>query len=102
MAFYRCGALREVFLPPGLNRVESLAFAGSGVKKAQVGGSGIFYGSDIFSGCGRLGAVVFKRGVCHIPDKMAYGCTRLKQVVLPDSLESVGRHALEHTPFLEA
>ena len=45
---------------------------------------------------------MFEHGVRHIPDKLAYGCTGLKQVVLPDTLESVGRHALEYTPFLES
>ncbi|MDE6518735.1 MAG: leucine-rich repeat domain-containing protein, partial [Acetatifactor sp.] len=44
--------------------------------------------------------VVLEKGVCHIPDKLAYGCTALKHVILPDTLKSVGRNAWEYTPFL--
>lgn len=102
MAFYRCRTLREASLPSGLERVESLAFAQSGVKRVHMRGSGVFYGSDIFYGCTRLRSLVLEHGVRHIPDKLAYGCSGLKQVVLPDTLESVGRHALEYTPFLES
>lgn len=101
MAFYRCRALKEVSLPPGLEQVGNLAFAQSGVKIVRMAGSGTEYGTDIFSGCVRLRALVLEHGVRHIPDKLAYNCTALKQVVLPDTLESVGRTVWEHTPFLE-
>ncbi len=102
MAFYRCGGLLEVHLMPQLEYVESLAFAESGVKKICVSGSGKWYGTGIFSGCRRLRTVVLEEGVFHIPDKFAWGCGNLRQVVLPGSLKSVGRDVWEHTPFLES
>lgn len=46
--------------------------------------------------------MILEPGVSHIPDKLAYGCTALKQVILPDTLESVGRNVWEHTPFLDS
>lgn len=100
MAFFRCRALGEVSLPSGLEQAGNLAFAQSGVRKVRMAGSGRRYGTDIFSGCTRLRVLTLEQGVRHIPDKLAYGCTALKQVFLPDTLESVGRTVWEHTPFL--
>lgn len=100
LAFYRCRALKEVYLLPGMEAVGNLAFAQSGVKKVQIEADGRGYGSDLFFQCLDLRSVVLKKGVCHIPDKLAYGCTALKSVTLPDTLESVGRNVWEYTPFL--
>ena len=101
MAFYQCRGLKEVYLHQGIGYVGHLAFALSGVKKVRMGGSGKDYGSDIFSECPRLWGVILEEGVCHIPDKFAHGCRALRQVILPATLESVGRDVLEHTPFLK-
>lgn len=100
MAFYRCSGLGEVRLPARTEYVESLAFAGSGVKRAQIGGSGRRYGADVFGGCRRLQTLTLSEGMVHIPDKLAYGCTALKQVSVPESVRSVGRFPWEKTPFL--
>ncbi len=101
MAFYRCGGLKEICLPPAVTRIGSLAFAQSGVKKARILGEGPGFGRDLFSDCPRLKTLILEPGVRHIPDRLAFGCTALRQVVVPDSLESVGRHPLENTLFLQ-
>lgn len=100
LAFYRCGGLREVRLPAHTECVESLAFAGSGVQKARIGGTGRRYGTDVFGGCTGLQTLVLEEGVQHIPDKLAYGCTSLERVSVPESVQSVGRFPWEKTPFL--
>ena len=103
MAFYKSG-LREVRIPAGTETVESLAFAKAGLQKVWISGgrnTGKQYGTDVFGGCVKLKMLVLEEGVCHIPDKLACGCVALERVVLPNSLESVGRHALEGTAFLE-
>lgn len=104
MAFYRSG-LREVRIPAKAETVESLAFAKSSLQRAWISGggheTGKQYGTDVFGGCVRLKTLVLEEGVCHIPDKFAYGCAALQRVVLPKTLRSVGRHALEGTAFLE-
>lgn len=104
MAFYRSG-LREVRIPAKAETVESLAFAKSSLQRAWISGggheTGKRYGTDVFGGCVRLKTLVLEEGVCHIPDKFAYGCAALQRVVLPKTLRSVGRHALEGTAFLE-
>lgn len=100
LAFYRCKALGEVRLLPGTEEVGNLAFAQSGVKRVRMEGSGREYGRDIFFQCLHLRRVVLEEGVRHIPDRLAYGCSALEQVALPGTLESVGRHVWEGTPFL--
>ncbi len=96
MAFYRAGLL-EVRIPAKTEVVESLAFAKSQVQKVWISGgcdTGKKYGSGIFRDCVKL-KLVFGIGVSHIPDQFAFGCTALKRIVLPKSLQSMGRHAFE-------
>lgn len=100
MAFFRCTGLREVHLPAGAEQVGSLAFAESGVRRARVSGSGRDYGTDLFAGCIKLKTLALEEGVRHIPDKFAYGCTALSQVLRTAPPESAGRHAWEGTPWL--
>ncbi len=100
MAFYLCG-LREVRIPAKTEYVESLAFAKSGLQRAWIAGSGGHCGADVFGDCSRLKSLVLEEGVRHIPDKLAYGCSSLLRVVCPQTLESVGRHVWEGSPFLE-
>lgn len=102
MAFFRCSALQEVHLLAGIKQVGSLAFAESGVRSVWVSGNGRDYGTDLFAGCAKLKMLVLEEGVEHIPDKFAYGCAALRQVRLPQSLCSAGRHAWEGTPWLSS
>ncbi len=101
MAFYRCGALRAVHLLPGIEHVGNLAFAQSGVRRARVSGGGQGYGTGVFSECASLKSLILEEGVCHIADRMGYGCRALGEVQVPDSLVSVGRNVWEGTLFLE-
>ncbi len=100
MAFYRCSGLKEVRLPAGVGCVESLAFGRSGVRRVQIGADGGQYKTEVFGGCRSLQTLVLKEGVRHIPDKLAYGCTALAHVSVPESVQSVGRFPWEKTPFL--
>lgn len=101
LAFYRCSGLGEVQIPKQTEEVESLAFAESGVKKVQIESSGIYFGIDVFSRCKRLKRMYLGEGVRHLPDKLAYRCTKLEQVVIPQKIQSVGRHVFEGTLFLQ-
>lgn len=101
MAWYRCDGLQEIAVPSGVQYVGNLAFAESGIKKARILGSGVGWGRDIFTGCKRLRSVQLEQGVQHIPDRFAYHCEKLRQIQLPESLESVGRNVWEGTLFLK-
>ena len=101
LAFYRCVSLKNVILSANVADMGSLAFAESGVETVQVGGDCRNYGTGIFSDCTGLKKLALEEGVSHIPDKLAYGCTALGRIVLPDSLKSVGESVWEKTPFLD-
>lgn len=104
MAFYKSG-LREIRLPAKTDYVDSLAFVKSNLQKVWISGGGYKkgknFGVEVFGHCAGLKTLVLEEGVSHIPDKLAYGCAALEKVSLPRTLESVGRHALEGTAFLE-
>lgn len=101
MAFYRCRGLEKVCLPKHTEVVGALAFAGSGVQSVQLCGSGRAFGADVFAGCDNLTELFLEDGVCHIPDKLAFGCKKLQTIRLPAHPFSAGRHPLEGTAFLE-
>lgn len=101
MAFYRCSGLNEVVLAEQTEYAEGLAFAESGIKKAKICNHAGNYGTDLFSGCRRLRTLILSEGVNHIPNKLAFECQTLKQVILPETIVSAGRNAWEGTPFLE-
>ena len=101
LAFYRCSSLRKVKLSANVTQAGSMAFAECGVERVQIAADCRNYGSNLFSDCGRLRKMILEDGVSHIPDKLAYGCTALEQVTLPDTLVSAGVNAWERTPFLE-
>lgn len=104
MAFYKSG-LREIRIPSGTAYVESLAFAKSSLQKAWISGgaraTGEQYGTDVFRDCTGLRMLALGEGVRHLPDRLAYGCTALERVALPQTLAFVGRHALEGSLYLE-
>ncbi len=102
MAFYGCSGLKELHLLKEAEQVGSLAFAKSGIRKVRISGSGGAFGTGVFNECIKMKTLILEEGVCHISDKLAYGCTALRQVILPESIISVGKHALENTPYLEA
>ena len=100
MAFYRCSGIKEVRLLAGTGKIGALAFAESGIQRAWVAGNGEKFETGIFDRCTKLKTLILEEGVRHIPDKLAYGCTALRQVILPESLVSAGRQVWENTPYL--
>lgn len=101
MAFCRCEALRNVHLLPGIKSVGNLAFSQSGVRRGRISGGGEGYGTGIFADCVKLKSLCLEEGVCHIADRLAYGCTALEEVKIPSSVRSVGKNVWEKTLFLE-
>lgn len=101
MAFYGCSGLKELHLLKDAEQIGSLAFAKSGVRKVWISGSGRAFGTGVFHECIKLKMLILEEGVCYIPDKLVYGCTALQQVIFPQSILAVGKHAFENTPYLE-
>lgn len=107
MAFYHCISLtggskgdKGLILPGTLRRLGNNVFTGAGVRQAVVECDPDVWGTDIFSQCGKLRKIRFAEGVRQIGNKFAYGCSKLLQIELPDSVMSVGYGALESSAFL--
>lgn len=100
MAFYKNQSIKEIVLPSNISYLGSNAFTLSGIEKATIHCDLKDSGSDIFSQCLKLKMLIFSEGVSHIPDKIAFNCTKLKVIDLPVSLVSIGRNAFDGTAFL--
>lgn len=98
LAFYRCTSLKEVQLPSSLLSLGNQAFTMSGITRAVVRCVPTDC-HDVFSQCAKLKKLILEEGVRHIGDKYAFHCERLSQIVLPASLETVGRNAFDGSPW---
>lgn len=101
MAFYRCLSLRDIVLPPSLKVIGRNVFTHSGIRNAQVFCNPVSCGTDVFSQCGKMRRLTFEDGVRYVGDKFAFQCEKLAAVILPDSIESIGKHAFEGSRFLK-
>lgn len=124
-AFYGCGRLKELFFPESLEQIGSLAFYQCyalhylTLPKAvwQVGaeafacckelsevcikGNLTDWGRNIFAYAEKLKKIIFYGEQQILPDYLAWKCTKLQQVTVPDTLKMVGLAALEGTAFLK-
>ena len=87
-AFEDCYALKQLTLPSSMGSV-SINFTTSS--------NGIAYG--MFNGCANLNQVNFEAGVTGIPAGLFAG-SGLKQVVIPESVVSIGRYAFANCKLL--
>ena len=124
-AFECCGNLRKVYLPDSLREIGEGAFSGcsaltladmqDGVERI---GRGAFLccdslvtielsaaqqalGDFSFAWCGSLARVCFGgSGLTAVPDRTFYQCAALTRVVLPESVEVIGKRAFSHCASL--
>lgn len=101
MAFYQCLTLKEVVLPSSICNLGNNVFTFSGLHKAVIACTPATCGTDVFSQCIRLEQLKFEEGVRYIGDKFAFRCEKLSVVILPSTLEGVGRHAFEGSRYLK-
>lgn len=101
MAFYQCTALKEIRLPASIHALGGNVFTFSGVQRAVVCCTPKEYKADVFSQCARLKKLVFEEGVTHVGDKFAFRCEKLGAVLLPSTVETIGRHAFYGTGYLK-
>lgn len=101
LAFYQCFSLSAIHLPASIQSLGNNIFTASGLRSAVIACSPADYGSDIFSQCQRLKQLTFEQGVFRIGDKIAFGCQSLGQVSLPDTIHTIGKHALGGSLFLK-
>ncbi len=121
-AFGACGALKQLTLPKTVTSVDSTAFSGCQISVATVpacaissvvseslisltvnGGETIpESATNKWGNADALYDLVIMDGVKRIEYKAFYGCTSLKNVTLPSSLELIGQNAFEYCTALES
>ena len=126
-AFECCGSLRKVYLPNSLKTIGDGAFSGCSALELvdmQDGvesiGRGAFLccdglvtirlsaalktmGEFAFAGCESLAQIRFGAGaLTAVPDRAFYGCAALTRIVLPESVQSIGKRAFSGCTSLTA
>lgn len=102
LAFYGCGSLVAVTLPPSVERIGSRAFGGCASLVAVEGGEGVSeMGEAVFRGCSSLEAFSFPEGMTYVPAETYDGCVSLREIELPASVEAVGDYAFSGCVLLE-
>ena len=103
-AFYDCGNLRKLVLPTSLSRINSNAFANcyslseidfaEGIEENSLGEIGLTsIGYGAFQGCSRLKDLKMPTTLQRIESYAFNGCSNLNEVHVPSMLESIGDYA---------
>ncbi|AMC93720.1 hypothetical protein AOC36_06905 [Erysipelothrix larvae] len=91
-AFYQCSNLEQIYLSESLLEIGSSAFAESGLKEIVVpGGVSSLYRT--FSNCQSLESVMFEDGLVQLGVEVCLNCVKLREVILPQSLETISKLA---------
>lgn len=124
-AFSGCNALKTIVLPESLEDIEQDAFKRcKGLESVTVVKPSVTFGINIFEGCDSLTSVVLTNDVTHIPSgtfyqctslesidlnkvgsigpRAFYGCSKLDNVVIPDTLVDIGDSAFADCSSLKS
>ncbi|MBP3725775.1 MAG: leucine-rich repeat domain-containing protein [Bacteroidaceae bacterium] len=87
------GALKSVEFHDGLKKINSSAFAYTGLKKIQLPSSISKIGGHAFDGCKSLTEIIFPENLMVIDGYTFRGCINLRDLTLPKSIVSIGENA---------
>lgn len=92
-AFKGCSSLSSVTLGSGLTELSANAFSGCGLTAATIPGNITAIGNSAFSGCRQLERVTLEKGIQTIEKEAFTNCVSLVEIILPDTITSVGDYA---------
>ena len=95
-SFYGCHIRKEVALPNTLIEIRAGAFAENcNLPQVRFPASVQKIGEQCYKGCNNLKTVSFASGsrCTEIPEGAFEGCVKLKELTLPEKVESIGRRA---------
>lgn len=96
-AFSGCINLKHIVLPEELTFIDRDCFQSSGLEEIALPNSLREVAHGCFSGCKNLTKVVFGSNVTKIDTYVFNGCSKLKNVSLPESLQEIGYHTFTDT-----
>lgn len=114
-ALFTNKSITAIFLPDSVERIGSLAFAGSNVISAVIG-SGVKYIADqAFSSCTQLttvvlgsidynmvGAAIAESSLESIGDYAFMNCSMLERIEIPDTVKEIGSYAFRNTEIFNS
>ena len=93
-AFYGCGHIMTVSLPPSVIEIGAEAFRGCKTLKQINIPSGVKSLEDgVFQSCASLSSIILPSGITRIGDKAFYYCNALGDLAFPSSVETIGAYA---------
>ncbi len=92
-AFLGCDKLKSIVIPEGVVSIGTSCFSGLTIESVTLPNSLKIIADDLFSGCGQLTDIHISDSVTHIGDNAFTSCQSLKDFILPEKLESIGREA---------
>ena len=108
-AFNDCKQLRNIELPNSINRIEADAFSGCNSLQYKEFGNALYLGNSSNQYLTVIKSIdkeiIFANiydGTKVISERAFFGCNNLKQVLIPDSVESIGSEAFRQTQIVTA
>ncbi|MBP5342534.1 leucine-rich repeat protein [bacterium] len=97
-AFGGCEKLKSVEIKEGVERVDTSAFAASGIEEITLPNSIKKVGNSAFEYCQSLVKVDFGKNTETIGSRVCYNCDRLTTVVIHENILHIGKEAFHSSP----
>lgn len=98
-AFSGCEKLATVSLPNGVERIGENAFAGTGFAADNTKNGLLYAGKWLLHADSAITMVDLKSDTVGIADRAFAGCTKFKTLLLPDSIQFVGKDVLQDSAY---
>ena len=97
-AFSGCSGVTSITIPNNVTTVWNYAFSGTSITeitipKSITGGNTGNYEHGPFSGCSLLTKVIFEEGTTSIYNSILSDARSVTEVIIPDSVTNISRHA---------
>ena len=104
-AFYNCSNLSSVTLHEGIQNIDGYAFSKTAIKEIFIPLSlnNLSYklGNGAFENCDHLTTVKFAKGIKTIPARLLKGCSGLKEITIPQTVNIIDYEAFYECKSLE-
>lgn len=100
-AFMSCSSLKSITIPDGATYVMGNAFQESGLETVELPQTVTFLGNAAFKDCKSLTSASLP-GVSTLPEETFYGCTSLRNVILPESITTINSNTFYGCESLES
>ena len=103
-AFNACSALRSITLPPSLTAIGTRAFRDTKLTSITIPTECTTLGTSIFENCTAMTKATFSStaNLPRLPNAIFKGCNNLRDITIPDAIETIGEGAFQGCSKLSA